>query len=221
MRRDSIFLCILVVLMAVLFGFGSRLGMAAQRALTGPLPDPSEWARVETISSMVEGFGAVRQIRGAPAPEGQAAPVFSRYPFNLKNELLVARGEEQGVKVGDVALYEGAILGIVEKVFKDSALVQTIFDARFKAPVRVGDSAADALLVGGPQPRLTLIPQEAKIENSDPVYSAAAGMPYGVGIGSIENLHDAPESLFRDAVLRVPYNPAGLSEVVIVPKAEE
>ncbi len=46
-------------------------------------------------------------------------------------------------------------------------------------------------------------------------------MPYGIGIGSLENLHDAPESLFRDAVLRVPYNPASLSEVVVVPKTGE
>ncbi len=219
MRRESIFLTSLVVLVAVMFGFGSKLGMRFQRTLTDPAPALGAVSTIETISQTIQRYGSTKTTESTL--QGKKVPVFSRYPLNFKNEILVAGGEKEGIKVGDVALYQGAILGTVEKVFKDSALIRTIFDTRFKSPVRVGAEGADALLVGGVQPRLTLIPAAASVANNDTVYSAAEDMPYGIGIGAIQNLHDAPDSMFKDASLRLPYNPAVMSEVLLVPQNNE
>jgi cell shape-determining protein MreC len=216
MRRENILISILLVLAVAMFGFGSKLGMRIQRVLAGPSLSLGSLGKIETVSQTIERYGTTKTTETSLT--GVRAPVFSRYPFNLKNQILVAAGSKDGIEEGDVALYQGAILGTVAKVYKDSALVQTIFDSRFKSPVRVGVEGADALLVGGTQPRLTLIPAASNISNSDTVYSAAEGMPYGIGIGAISNLHDAPDSMFKDASLRLPYNSATLSEVFLVPK---
>lgn len=200
-----------------MFGFGSKLGMRIQRILTDPIPALGAVSTIETVSQTIQSYGNTKTTESTL--QGKKVPIFSRYPSNLKNELLVAGGEKAGIQVGDVALFQGAILGTVEKVWRDSALVRTIFDTRFKSPVRIGQTGADALLIGGVQPRLSLIPAAASVANNDTVYSAAEGMPYGIGIGAVQNIHDAPDSMFKDASLRLPYNPATLAEVLLVPKS--
>jgi len=218
MKRDSLFLVALSLFIVAMFTFGSKIGMKVQSAMAGPIPEVRDSANLATVSQTIEGFGTSRTAQSAAALGGKTVPVYSRYPFALKNELLIAAGEKDGVKVGDVALFQGSILGSIEKVYEDSALVQTVFDSRFKAPVRIGSSAANALLVGGPQPRLTLIPIDAAIGNDDQVYAASEGWPYGAALGVLEDMKKADDNIYRSATLRVLYDTAALSSVVVVPK---
>lgn len=147
--------------------------------------------------------------------------VYSQYPLNLKNQLSIAAGSLDGIAVGDIALSNGYLVGIVEKTFERSALVQTVFDKRFQAPVRIGASGADALLRGGNDPQLTLIPVNAAIAEGDEVYAAADGMPYGAALGSLRGLHDSGDKVFREASLSVPYNAGNLEELTIIPSSKQ
>ncbi len=216
MKRDTLFVLVLIMLIGVMFGFGSKLGMRFQRVLTGPLPQIAGQT-LTTLRSTVEGYGAIHTL-AANIAGAKTVPVYSRYPFNLKNQILIAAGKNDGIKEGDIALFEGSILGSVEKAFSDSALVETIFDSRFKTPVRIGSQATDALLVGGSNPELTLIPATAAAGENDQVYSAGEGWPYGSALGALHDLKSSENSLYKNATLRVFYNPASLSSVTVVPK---
>lgn len=218
MRPRHIFLGFLVLLFIVLMSVGSRAGMYVQRILSGPLPADSGSGTLRTLNTTVEGYGTVHTLQGDTTLAGRAVSVYSRYPFNLKNEILVAAGSESGIKAGDAAFFQGSILGVVEKVFAKTALVQTIFDARFKAPVRIGTEGTDALLVGGTEPQLTLIPSDAKVSPNDQVYSAGETLPYGSELGALQGLTDSANTLFREGGLKVFYNPAAMNEVTIVPQ---
>jgi hypothetical protein len=216
MKRETLFIGLLILLIVVMFGFGSKLGMRFQRVLTGPLPQFAG-ENLTTLRSTVEGYGAVHTL-AANLPGAKTIPVYSRYPFNLKNEILIAAGTNDGIKEGDIALFEGSILGSVEKAFSGSALVETIFDSRFKTPVRIGTLATDALLIGGSNPELTLIPANAAVNENDQVYSAGEGWPYGMTLGALHDVKSSENSLYKNGALRVSYNPASLSQVTVVPK---
>lgn len=217
MRRDSIFSAAAAVFIIVLFTFGSKLGMKLQTILAGPVGTPSSVPALATVSQTVEGYG-MTHTTGTTTVKGIAASVYSRYPFNLKNEILIAAGANAGIKVGDVALYEGSLLGSVEKVSGNSALIETIFDNRFKTPVRIGSAGTDALLVGGPEPQLTLIPRTATVAQNDQVYAAGEAFPYGTAVGALQDLKSSSDNIYRSAALRVFYNPAAMTSVTVIPE---
>src|SRR3989344_6076119 len=60
------------------------------------------------------------------------AIVLSRYPMNFKKEFLVDAGTAQGVEKGRAVVFGGVLIGRVEKVFEDTALVKTMFDSGFE-----------------------------------------------------------------------------------------
>ena len=211
MRKEYYFIAVLVLFAGVIFGFGSRVGLALQAAIRGGTPTPVAQQPTDLTAS-------VGLARGEASLK---VHVYSQYPLNLKNQLSIAAGYLDGISDGDISLSNGYLVGIVEKVFERSALVQTLFDKRFQAPVRIGASGADALLRGGNDPELTLIPAHTAISEGDEVYAAAAGMPYGAAIGSLRGLHDSGDKVFREASLSVPYNIGSMEELTIIPSSKQ
>jgi cell shape-determining protein MreC len=210
MKKEYYFIVALLLFAGVVFGFGSKAGLALQTALRGSVTLPGN-------SDLTASIDLVTLSRRAGSTF--IAPVYSQYPLNLKNQLSIAAGTAEGIREGDIALSNGYLVGIVEKTFENSALVQTIFDKRFQEPVRVGTAGADALLRGGSDPELTLIPMDAAVSEGDKVYAAASGMPYGTPLGALRGLHDAGDKVFRSATLSVPYNIASLKELTITPSS--
>jgi rod shape-determining protein MreC len=143
------------------------------------------------------------------------ALVYSRYPLNFKNELLVNAGLKDGVAVGAAATFQGILIGEVEKVFEDTSVVETVFDSRFKLPVRVGNGGAQSLLAGGSAPAATLIPRAADISAGDVVYSASADFPYGLPIGEIADIKISSDQLFKEASLKFSYDINSVGAVLI------
>lgn len=150
---------------------------------------------------------------------GLPAAVYSRYPLNFKNQLLVAAGEDRGAYVGQAAILpEKILIGRVDKVFPGSASVQTVFDPGFQAAVRVGSAGVEALFVGGGEPRLTLIPREAEVRSGDVVYSADPAFPYGLAIGEVGEIRFVEGELFREATLKFAYDLNSLRAVLLLSK---
>jgi cell shape-determining protein MreC len=210
-RKEYYFIAALVLFAGIIFGFGSRVGLALQTAIRGGTPTSA----TQQATDLTASIGLAR---------GEASlkvHVYSQYPLNLKNQLSIAAGSLDGISEGDIALSNGFLVGIVEKVFERSALVQTVFDKRFQAPVRIGASGADALLRGGNDPQLTLIPVNAMISEGDEVYAAADGMPYGAALGSLRSLHDSGDKVFREASLSVPYSAGNMEELTIIPSSKQ
>ncbi|MCX7589858.1 MAG: hypothetical protein N2Z85_02890, partial [Patescibacteria group bacterium] len=120
--------------------------------------------------------------------------VYSKYPFNLKNELLVKLPNDnfnigQGVVlINNLDLKNFILIGKIKEIHNQFAVVQTIFDPNFKLSVKSGNSLINGLLVGGLNPKITLIPRNANIEQGDIIINAQPELPYGLIIGSIFNI---------------------------------
>jgi rod shape-determining protein MreC len=142
--------------------------------------------------------------------------VYSSYPFNSRGEIIIAAGEDQGLKSGDLAVINGNLLvGKVTKVFKSSSVVSTIFDPSWKMPVRIGQGEVDALMEGGNELTLTLIPKEASINEGELVITAGKDFPYGLGVGTIKNIRESTGGVFREATLEPLFQLKELRNVAI------
>ena len=155
---------------------------------------------------------SVFQISARPYAEKDmlVADVYSRYPFNFKNELLADAGTKDGVKNGGAAIFEGMLVGKIIEVKDETAIIQTVFDPGFSLPVRIGKSKTDALLVGGVEPKLTMIPKNADITPGDLVYSASADFEYGLLLGTAGTPAISGTNVFSEAPLILGYNPSDI-----------
>lgn len=148
--------------------------------------------------------------------------VYSRYPFNLKSEILINLGKKDNIKPNDVVVLPNFekenkffIIGKVFEVFENFSVVKTIFDVNIKLAVKIGLNT-NALFEGGPAPRLNLIPREAKVVEGDIVYSVDPDLPYGLIIGRLGEIRSQENNLFNSAEVIIPYDLNQLSVVGIV-----
>lgn len=196
------------------YGVALRMFLAGERAAaTGTAPDLA--AENEVLKSQLAELQAVAaQLPAAPSHYLRAM-VYSRYPLNFKNEILVNVGSNNGIAAGDAVIFRGILVGAVEKVFPGSALVQTVFDDHFKIPVRVGPAGNDGLFVGGTSPRVASIAKTAKVSLGDIVYAAGEGTPYGLPMALVASTSTSPDGLFEEAGLRFAYDVNTLQTVLV------
>ena len=129
--------------------------------------------------------------------------------------MMVNAGTDQGVMINKPVIFQGILIGKVEKVFSNSALIQTIFDSSFKTPVRVGSGGYDALLMGGAYPKVAMIQKTAGIQPGDIIYSTSEGFPYGLPIAITESTTTSLDNLFQEAPLSVAYDINSIQTVFI------
>jgi len=146
--------------------------------------------------------------------------VYSNYPFNMKSQLLVSGGANNGVKTGQPVFVSSAssnpvLIGRISEVFENDSLVETVFDSNFQISVKVGSAGVSSLLKGGNSPRLTLMPKDAKVNESDAVYSSEQDYPFGMPIGLAKNISLSSDRFFEEADLETAYNPNDLQTVFI------
>jgi len=142
--------------------------------------------------------------------------VYSAYPFGNRGEIAIAAGEVNGIKVGDVVTYgDNILIGKIVKVFESSSIVATVFNPSWKSSVRIGEHEIDALLQGGNELTVTLIPIDAEIHDGELVTTASQDLPYGLGAGTIKNIRVAPGGAFKEATLEPNFQLKQLKDVSI------
>lgn len=150
------------------------------------------------------------------SPQYVRAMVYSRYPFNLKNELLIDIGREDGIDPGEPVFFDEVLIGRVDKVFVNTSLVKTVFDAKWQSAVRIGSRGFEGLLVGGNDPRITLIDKKAEISAADPIYNAHKDFPYGAPVAEIKQIEPSSDQLFKEATLHFPYQMNDIRTVLVL-----
>lgn len=143
------------------------------------------------------------------------AIVYSRYPLNFKNELLLDAGENEGVVTGAAVTFGNILIGKIKSVQRDTSVVQTVFDSGFQSPVRIGSSGAEALLRGGSLPTATLITLKSEIAQGDIIYSASPDFPYDLPIGEVESVNISADKLFQEAAIKFVYDISGVQTVLV------
>lgn len=143
--------------------------------------------------------------------------IFSSYPFNNKNLLSINIGSERGIREGMPATVSGQILvGQVIQVFKNYSLIRTIFSPNWEIPVRIGNKKVPALLVGGPELKLTMIVNDKPIFDGQTIFAAKQDLPYGLKIGEVVNVqNDIATGVFKEARVKLDYDLNDLSEILI------
>lgn len=159
-------------------------------------------------------------IKDPPAGGGKTyiyARVYSTYPFNNFDRLLINAGSEQGIILGDVVMVKpGIFLGEVIAVNKNTSEVRTLYDQGLEIPVKIGDGKTDALLVGGHEVKLTLISKKKSAQSGQTVLTAAKQYPYGLLLGTTKDLRDSSDNLFQEATLQTPYSVSDLNDVYVL-----
>lgn len=145
------------------------------------------------------------------------ARVYSSYPFNNSDKLLINAGSEQGVVLGSVVLVKpGIFLGEIVKVNGNTSEARTIYDAGFEMPVKIGDGKIDSLLIGGHDVKLTLISKKKSAQSGQIILTAAKQYPYGLMIGTTADVRDASDNLFQEASLSASYSMSELNDVYVL-----
>lgn len=145
------------------------------------------------------------------------AKVYSTYPFNNRGLITINAGLNHGLKGLLPVTVDGYIfLGQLTEVAPNSSIVRTIFDSGWELPVKAGNLGVDALLVGGREPRLTLIVKEKELARGEDVYVAGKDFPYGLKIGTVKEIFDNPGSTFKEATLNIPYEIGELTETAVL-----
>ena len=230
--RYQVTIIILLVLTLGLIVFEPSWGWGLQRFFAG---DNAKSALAPAQALMVENESLKSEVALLAGVKDQLAisklntinvPVYAHYPFNFKNELLLAAGAKNGIAVGQPVLAaeslsatdqsRGVLLGTVIRVFPESALVRTVFDAHFQASVRIGKEGMRALFAGGLEPKVTLIPKNAKIMPGDSILSVDPGFPYGVSVGSLKEVRLATDHASQEATAVLPYEVADIRLVRII-----
>lgn len=221
-KRNYYFLGLVVVALAAcaLFipSYGYRLRNWLSPLASGPLDAANlaaqnqqlqaQLAKLQTVASQLPNSGSGAGVATSTLP----AMVYSRYPLNFKNELLIDAGAGQGILPGKAVLFHGILIGTIDKVFTDGATVRTVFDPNFRIPVRIGASGGvnasgiDALFQGGAEPAIVSISKSAAIKTGDIIYSAAPGMRYALPIGSVGDVSISSNNLFQQATVNFAYD---------------
>ncbi len=165
----------------------------------------------------------IQELKSSPAiiKTGKAiyvsAHVYSSYPLNNSGLILISAGADQGITKGAIVLAApGIFLGQVTDVSGSTSQVRTIFDPDWELPVKIGDQKIDSLLVGGHEPRLTLISKKKMAHVGQAVILAAKEYPYGLTVGTVGNLKDGGADLFQEAALATSYQFGSLNDMLVV-----
>lgn len=149
--------------------------------------------------------------------EAVSVKIYSAYPFNNRGLVSINAGLREGIKPGMPVLAEEVFLfGRIDEVFDGYSIVRTVFDSGWELPVKIGAEGVDALLVGGREPRLTLIVKDVDIEEGNEVWSSGRDFPYGLAIGVVSEIEENAASAFRGAVMRTLYEAGDLRDLLVL-----
>jgi cell shape-determining protein MreC len=207
----------LIAVITILIFFGPAYGWELRKFLGRESTTGVEQFTLENQNLKTE-LAKLQNIKNE-FPEGVRGSilgvVYSRYPFNFKNQFLINAGKTNGVSANAAITFGGVLVGKVAKVFDDMALVRTVFDSEFQTPVRIGNAGIEALFKGGNLPKVMLIPMKSEVQKGDIIYSSSPDFPYGLPIGEIADVTMSADQLFKEATVVFAYDINTIQTVLV------
>ncbi len=139
--------------------------------------------------------------------EHVGAEVIGRTVDPLGTTVLVNRGEDAGVKIGDPAIIQnGILIGKVVEILPRTSIVRLINDNNSKIGATILNNARSIGLIEGGYGlgvRMNFIPQNEIVTPGDTIVSSglSEGMPRGLLIGTVELVEKQPHEPFQQAVI--------------------
>jgi len=220
--KGVIITVILIAVLAIAIFGRSAFSSALQDSkmffagISGGPVNQNEYARLVRENELLK-FELQKQETKESNKEGRMARVYSRYPFNDKERMIIDLGESDGVDVGNPVLTkEGYLIGRISDIRGSQSEVQTVYDPEWKSSVAVGNSGNKAVIKGSQPPKLELLPKEAEVKKDDPIFNIDPGYPYQNLIGRIGSINDVPEEIWRRASVQIPYNINDIDKVIVL-----
>ncbi len=146
------------------------------------------------------------------------ANVFAQYPFSNRFLTRIDKGAADGMRKGFPATFGGSVLaGQIIDVRNQYSVVRMVGSPDWEIPVRVGPRKVAGLLIGGPVPRISMLPADKPIAVGDAIITASNDLPYGLTIGTVSSrVADSTGGIFQEAVVRFSYDSRDIAELAFM-----
>ncbi len=167
-----------------------------------------------SLKKEIERFSAVEKKDNSQFLE---AHVYSRYPFNDKNVIVIDKGFADGITEGmPVLAKKNVLLGRVKSVQRFQSEVMTIFDPDWKTSASIGNAHIKTVLNGANTPHAELIPKDAAVAAGDAVTNSAQEFPLGLFVGTVKSVTLDEKKVWQIADIEVPYAIEDIDSVLVM-----
>lgn len=137
------------------------------------------------------------------------ASVIGRDSADIYKSFTISKGSVNGVKAGDAVLYGKYLVGVIEKVYPDYAVVKTILDADFNVSAyeiisnEMSYVTGNAKLARQGKCKLANLDASTKITYESIVCTAGVGgtVPKGLIIGTVDEISEEKTDISSYAVI--------------------
>jgi rod shape-determining protein MreC len=181
----------------------------------------AEIARLQTDAQRREELERLLQVKqGLSDQDFLGASVIARDPSNLRQEVAIDRGKDDGIKVGMPVVTEGrALVGTVTKLEGDHAWVTLVTDVDSAVSSSTLESNAAGVVSGGYNRKLTMefVSQDAPVKEGDTVVTSGLGgtYPKGLVIGKVTGIAGSRQEVFQKVTVE-PLASLARVEIVLV-----
>ena len=101
------------------------------------------------------------------------ADVITASVGGLQNELIINRGQDDGLAKGQFVLGDNSIIGTISNVSSRTAQVKLVTDATSKTAVRIGKLNVDSIMqgCGNSSAKVRMLPVKHRVKTGDNVYA--------------------------------------------------
>ncbi len=213
-------LILLIILIVIIFGkwyFPGKFSVSFAIDKVANLVTPEYKLKAQIAELEQENADLKAQVFDQSIMPTSTVKVYSSYPFNNNQQIVLAAGKNQGVNVGDVVTYGSHILvGKIKSVSANESVTETIFNPDWEMSVRIGTQQTNSLFKGGIELDVTLIPNDLSVNAGDMVVTASSGFPYGLEVGTVQSVVNDAGTPYKHAVLQAPFKLGNLRDVFII-----
>lgn len=148
------------------------------------------------------------------------ARVISYSPDNWIKTFKIDVGEKDGVKRGDLVVYDGSLVGMVDKVFPSFSIVLAVNDKNFKITVRTKKTGESCLYQGFDEKNgyLKYVKPDQDIRIGDVILTetVSENIPSGIPVGIVKNISQKEGEFFRNIQISLMYRYTVLDYVMVI-----
>ena len=200
------------------FIFLARKSFQENKALTQQLAQVlSENANLRRSLSETQGF-----LLEQKALDPQVYTTVPARPVSLSRYLMIDKGSDSGIKVGQPVVYKDTLLGVIKQVSpgESQVILTTDPDSKIAAFSSNNSGKAQGVLLGqfGSNMLMDQILHKEPVSVGDLVYTAGTegNLPRGLVLGTVSTVLDNPNQIFKQAIVSPLFNIADLDIMFVI-----
>jgi rod shape-determining protein MreC len=141
---------------------------------------------------------------------------------NFRKSIIIDVGKKQGASVGDIIVFENALVGRISAIGRSSARVILITDPASNVPSRFLQSRTQGMVQGTTDGTCIMkyVPRQTEINESDKVISSGIGrvFPKNLYVGDVIEVKQKEAKLFKDIKIKPRVAISKIEHVLVIKK---